>query len=47
VIGFRAEGCRREYQLTISGCYKKAVQATVEKMRREKIKEKAKSKKKK
>ena len=29
VIGFRAKGCRREYQLTIESCYTMAVKASV------------------
>ena len=29
VIGFRAKGCRREYQLTTDVCYSMAVKASV------------------
>lgn len=29
VIGFRAKGCRKEYQLTTEGCYTMAVRAHV------------------
>ena len=29
VIGFRAHGCRTEYQLTIEACYTMAVRASV------------------
>jgi hypothetical protein len=38
VIGFRAAGCRREYQLTIEGCYTMAVRAYVAAAQRERIK---------
>lgn len=36
VIGFRAKGCRKEYQLTIEGCYTMAVKATMAAERRTK-----------
>ena len=36
VIGFRAKGCRKEYQLTIDGCYTLAVKAHVAAKKREK-----------
>jgi len=29
VLGFRAKGCRKEYQLTAEGCYTMAVRAYV------------------
>lgn len=29
VIGFRAAGCRTEYQLTLEGCYTMAVRADI------------------
>jgi len=34
VLGFRAKGCRREYQLTMESCYLMAVRAGVESERR-------------
>jgi len=34
VVGFRAKGCRREYQLTMESCYLMAVRASVESERR-------------
>jgi hypothetical protein len=42
VIGFRAKGCRKEYQLTTSACYVMAVRAHV---RDEKKRKKSKKKK--
>jgi hypothetical protein len=39
VIGFRAKGCRREYQLTTEVCYSMAVKAHVADQRRQKQKE--------
>lgn len=40
LIGFRAKGCRREYQLTAEACYTMAVRAHV--MEQKKAKKKAK-----
>ena len=40
VIGFRAKGCRKEYQLTTEGCYIMAVKAHVADMKKQKAKEK-------
>ena len=36
VIGFRAKGCRKEYQLTTEACYAMAVKADVADRRRQK-----------
>ena len=38
VIGFRAKGCRKEYQLTTEGCYTMAVRASVAAEKKDKIK---------
>ena len=40
VIGFRAKGCRKEYQLTTECCYTMAVKADMLAKRREKAKRK-------
>lgn len=40
VIGFRAKGCRKEYQLTTDGCYLMAVKAHVADEKRRKVREK-------
>ena len=40
VIGFRAKGCRKEYQLTTEACYTLAVKAEVAAERRAKRKQK-------
>jgi hypothetical protein len=40
VIGFRAKGCRKEYQLTTEACYTMAVRAHVQAERRDKQKQK-------
>ena len=40
VIGFRAKGCRKEYQLTTDGCYTLAVKAYVADEKKRKAKEK-------
>lgn len=37
VIGFRAAGCRREYQLSLEGCYTMAVRADVLARKRAKV----------
>jgi len=42
VIGFRAKGCRKEYQLTTDGCYVLAVKAHIAAEKRRKAKEKKK-----
>ncbi len=39
VIGFRAKGCRKEYQLTTEGCYVMAVRAHVADQKKQKAKE--------
>lgn len=44
VIGFRAKGCRKEYQLTTDGCYTLAVKAHVADEKRRKAKERKKAK---
>lgn len=38
LIGFRASGCRREYTLTLDGCYVMAVRAHVAAEKRERVK---------
>jgi hypothetical protein len=40
VIGFRAKGCRKEYQLTIDACYWMAVKAEERAQHKEKLKQK-------
>ena len=47
VIGFRAKGCRKEYQLTTEACYTMAVRAEVTAAKRLKAKERAKKRKRK
>lgn len=48
VIGFRAKGCRKEYQLTADVCYTMAVKAHIadEKRRRKQARKQQKTKKK-
>ncbi len=36
-IGFRAAGCRREYSLSLEGCYSMAVRAAVLAEKRERV----------
>ena len=40
IIGFRAKGCRKEYQLTTDVCYLMAVRAHVADLRKQKAKAK-------
>ena len=40
VIGFRAKGCRKEYQLTAEACYTMAVRAHVAEAKKRKPKKK-------
>jgi hypothetical protein len=42
ILGFRAKGCRKEYQLTTDGCYVLAVRAHVLAEKKKKIAEKKK-----
>ena len=44
ILGFRAKGCRKEYQLTTDGCYTLAVKAHVLAEKRQKAKNKKKRK---
>ena len=45
IIGFRAKGCRKEYQLTTDGCYTMAVRANMADIKRQKQKAKKKLRK--
>jgi hypothetical protein len=37
ILGFKAKGCRREYQLTVEACYIMAVRASVSMAKKEKL----------